>query len=239
MSAKALVILPTYNERDSLAETVISVLAAQPSVKVLIVDDASPDGTGQIADQLVAQNSRVFVLHRSQKSGLGPAYVAGFEFGLGEGYQLIVEMDADGSHRPQDLEGLLQAAEDADLVIGSRWVAGGAVENWPKRRQAISRIGNLYARVMLGSKIRDMTAGFRVYRAELLKSVIHKDLAAHGYAFQVELAWRSEVSGAKVVEVPITFIEREHGTSKMSSAIVREALWLITRWGFRRFFTRA
>jgi dolichol-phosphate mannosyltransferase len=147
-------------------------------------------------------------------------------------------MDADGSHRAQDLGILLNAAQSADMVIGSRWIAGGSVENWPKRRQLISRVGNTYARLLLGSKIKDMTAGFRVYRSELLSQVIQNDLAAHGYAFQVELAWRCERSGASVVEVPITFIEREHGTSKMSSAIVREALWLITTWGFRRLFTR-
>lgn len=238
MTLRTLVILPTYNEKDSLEETVSQLLTAQPNVSVLIVDDASPDGTGAIANSLSENDARISVLHRSQKDGLGPAYLAGFEVGLGEGYELLVEMDADGSHRAQDLGALLKEAQSADLVIGSRWIAGGSVENWPKRRQLISRVGNTYARLLLGSKIKDLTAGFRVYRAELLSRVIHDDLAAHGYAFQVELAWRCERSGASVVEVPITFIEREHGTSKMSSAIVREALWLITTWGFRRLFTR-
>lgn len=239
MTIRTLVILPTYNEKDSLEETVSHLLAAQPDVNVLIVDDASPDGTGAIANRLSEADSRVSVLHRTHKEGLGPAYLAGFEFGLGEGYELLVEMDADGSHRPDDLAALLSAANTADLVIGSRWVEGGSVKNWPRRRQLISRVGNSYARILLGSKIKDMTAGFRVYKAELLRKLIHHDLAAHGYAFQVELAWRSERSGASVLEVPITFIEREQGTSKMSSAIVREALWLITTWGFRRLFTRA
>ena len=238
LTLRTLVILPTYNEKDSLEETVSHLLAAQPSVSVLIVDDASPDGTGEIANRLSESDARISVLHRSQKAGLGPAYLAGFELGLGEGYDLLVEMDADGSHRAQDLGALLKAARSADLVIGSRWIPGGSVQNWPWHRQLISRVGNTYARVLLGSKIKDMTAGFRAYRADLLKKVVHDDLAAHGYAFQVELAWRSERSGASVVEVPITFIEREHGTSKMSSAIVREALWLITTWGFRRLFTR-
>jgi len=238
LTLRTLVILPTYNEKDSLEETVSQLLTAQPNVSVLIVDDASPDGTGAIANSLSENDARISVLHRSQKAGLGPAYLAGFEIGLGEGYELLVEMDADGSHQAQDLAILLNAAQSADLVIGSRWIAGGSVENWPKRRQLISRVGNTYARLLLGSKIKDLTAGFRVYRAELLSRVIHEDLAAHGYAFQVELAWRCERSGASVVEVPITFIEREHGTSKMSSAIVREALWLITTWGFRRLFTR-
>ncbi len=238
MTLRTLVILPTYNEKDSLEETVTHLLRAQPKVNVLIVDDASPDGTGTIANLLSEGDNRISVLHRSQKEGLGPAYLAGFEFGLGEGYELLVEMDADGSHRAEDLAALLNAAENNDLVIGSRWIHGGSVQNWPRHRQLISRIGNTYARVLLGSKIKDMTAGFRVYKAELLQKLIHRDLAAHGYAFQVELAWRSERSGASVLEVPITFIEREHGTSKMSSAIVREALWLITTWGFRRLFTR-
>lgn len=239
MSLRTLVILPTYNEKDSLKETVSHLLEAQPNVSVLIVDDASPDGTGNIANRLSEGDSRISVLHRTHKEGLGPAYLAGFEFGLGEGYELLVEMDADGSHRAEDLGALLSAASRADLVIGSRWVEGGSVQNWPRHRQLISRVGNTYARVLLGSKIKDMTAGFRVYKAELLQKLIHHDLAAHGYAFQVELAWRSERGGAFVVEVPITFIERELGTSKMSSAIVREALWLITTWGFRRLFTRA
>lgn len=238
MTLRTLVILPTYNEKDSLEETVTHLLRAQPKVNVLIVDDASPDGTGTIANLLSEGDNRISVLHRSQKEGLGPAYLAGFEFGLGEGYELLVEMDADGSHRAEDLAALLNAAENNDLVIGSRWIHGGSVQNWPRHRQLISRIGNTYARVLLGSKIKDMTAGFRVYKAELLQKLIHRDLAAHGYAFQVELAWRSERSGASVLEVPITFFEREHGTSKMSSAIVREALWLITTWGFRRLFTR-
>jgi dolichol-phosphate mannosyltransferase len=238
LTLRTLVILPTYNEKDSLEETVSQLLTAQPRVSVLIVDDASPDGTGAIANKLSEVDARISVLHRSQKAGLGPAYLAGFELGRGEGYDLLVEMDADGSHRAQDLGALLKAAQSADLVIGSRWIAGGSVENWPKRRQLISRVGNTYARLLLGSKIKDMTAGFRVYRSKLLSQVVREDLAAHGYAFQVELAWRCERSGASVVEVPITFIEREHGTSKMSSAIVREALWLITTWGFRRLFTR-
>ena len=238
MKLRTLVILPTYNEKDSLAETVTHLLQEQPAVDVLIVDDASPDGTGAIANQLAEKDRRIRVLHRAEKAGLGPAYLAGFEFGLGEGYKLLVEMDADGSHRAEDLGALLNNAARHDLVIGSRWVAGGSVQNWPRRRQLISRVGNTYARLLLGSKIKDMTAGFRVYKAELLEKLIHHDLAAHGYAFQVELAWRSERGGASVFEVPITFIEREHGTSKMSSAIVREALWLITVWGFRRWFTR-
>ncbi len=238
MKLKVLVILPTYNERDSLTETVSQLLTAAPGVRVLIVDDASPDGTGDIANLLAENDQRITVLHRHEKTGLGPAYLAGFEYGLAQGFELLVEMDADGSHRAQDLESLLRAAQTADLVIGSRWVSGGSVQNWPLHRQYISRIGNTYARLMLGSKIRDLTAGFRVYRAELLREVVGRDLAAHGYAFQVELAWRCETAGALVVEMPITFVEREHGKSKMSSEIVREALWLITKWGFRRLSAR-
>jgi len=236
MSPSFLVVLPTFNERESLEGIVADIFDNTPEVDLLIVDDNSPDGTGKIADSLAESNSRVKVLHRAQKQGLGPAYLAGFAYGFQKKYEFIVEMDADGSHRPEDLRKLLKTSETADLVIGSRWAAGGAVLNWPWYRQLISRAGNTYARFMLGSKIHDMTAGFRVYRSSLLAAIITDDIASHGYSFQVELAWRSEKHGARIVECPITFVERAHGNSKMSSAIVREALWLITKWGFRRIF---
>jgi dolichol-phosphate mannosyltransferase len=238
MSSRTLIILPTYNERESLEHTVIGVLEHAPESSILIVDDNSPDGTGAIADRLAEQHGNVTVLHRMRKEGLGPAYIAGFKYGFEQRFDLLVEMDADGSHRPEDLPQLLAAAEFADLVIGSRWVAGGAVVNWPWHRELISRLGNNYARIMLGSKVRDLTAGFRVYRASLLEKIIDEDVASHGYSFQVELAWRSERAGSIVIECPITFVEREQGSSKMSSAIVREALWLISKWGFRRMFSR-
>ncbi len=233
---KFLVVLPTYNEIDSLPLVLERLFERNPQVSVLIVDDASPDGTGRLADRLAKADARIQVLHRDEKNGLGAAYIAGFRLGLSQGFEFLIEMDADGSHRAQDLATLIEASAKADLVIGSRWVRGGAVENWAWHRVALSRVGNLYARKMLGVSIRDMTAGFRVFRAGLLKQLIEAEVTSVGYAFQIEMAWRSAELGARVTEVPITFVEREFGTSKMSSAIVREALWLITRWGLKRIF---
>jgi dolichol-phosphate mannosyltransferase len=203
---------------------------------MLIVDDASPDGTGELADRLAKADARIQVLHREAKNGLGAAYIAGFRLGLSQGFEYLIEMDADGSHRSEDLVKLIEASNRADLVIGSRWVRGGAVENWAWHRVALSRFGNLYARAMLGAKIRDMTAGFRVFRADLVAKLIDTEIASAGYSFQIEMAWRASKLGAEITEVPITFVEREFGSSKMSSAIVREALWLITRWGVKRIF---
>ena len=234
---RTLVILPTYNEVASLEETVHQTLNHNKDVEILIVDDASPDGTGALADRLGQQNPKVSVLHRGKKEGLGPAYLAGFARAIEARYDFIVEMDADGSHRAEDLQKLLSAAEPGMLVIGSRWVAGGEVANWSRSRVAISKVGNRYAAWMLQSKVHDLTAGFRVYSRDLLEKIISKDVAAHGYAFQVELARRSELVG-KVVEVPITFIERAQGKSKMSLRIVIEALWLITKWGVIARFAR-
>lgn len=228
---KTLVILPTFNEVQNLEKAIHALFAHNPNVSVLIVDDASPDGTGELAARLAAADARIQVLHRAQKNGLGRAYLAGFDEGLKQGFELLVEMDADLSHRAEDLPALLKAAETADLVIGSRWVRGGAVQNWPLQRILLSRGGNLYARLMLKSRINDMTAGFRVFRAVALKSINLTSISAQGYSFQIEMAWRFQLAGLRVVEVPITFVERVDGVSKMSSAIVREALWLITRWG--------
>lgn len=226
-----LVILPTYNERANLPIALASLFAHNPMVHALVVDDSSPDGTGEVAASIAASDQRIHVLTRAAKQGLGKAYLAGFAWAFERGYEFVVEMDADSSHRAQDLPAMLDAAKTADLVIGSRWVRGGAVENWPLRRQILSRAGNTYARKLLRSKIHDLTAGFRVFRAETLKTIDLEQIAAQGYSFQVEMAWRFERSGLKVVEVPITFVERVNGVSKMSTAIVREALWLITRWG--------
>jgi dolichol-phosphate mannosyltransferase len=226
-----LVILPTYNERENLPIALASLFAHNPMVHALVVDDSSPDGTGEVAASLASSDQRIHVLTRPAKQGLGKAYLAGFAWAFERGYEFVVEMDADSSHRAQDLPAMLDASKTADLVIGSRWVRGGAVENWPLRRQILSRAGNAYARILLRSKIHDLTAGFRVFRAEALKNIDLEKIAAQGYSFQVEMAWRFERSGLKVVEVPITFVERVNGVSKMSTAIVREALWLITRWG--------
>lgn len=229
-----LVIMPTYNERHSLESTVLSVLKNAVEVDILVVDDGSPDGTGSLADQLAANHPRVSVLHRTEKLGLGAAYLAGFSWGFERGYKTLVEMDADGSHRAEDLPKILAKAAEADLVIGSRWIDGGAVVNWPWYRKLISKGGTRYAGLMLGSKIKDMTAGFRAYDAEFLKSLDLGGVAARGYAFQVEMAWRTQRAKGTVIEVPITFVERVEGVSKMTTAIVLEALWLVTKWGFSR-----
>jgi dolichol-phosphate mannosyltransferase len=234
MTSDFLVIMPTYNEKENLAHSIAELFKHNPSVDLLVVDDASPDGTGQLADQIAQSNKRISVLHRSSKEGLGPAYLAGFEFGLRHGYGFLVEMDADGSHRAIDLPQLISASENADLVIGSRWVPGGSVVNWPLLRKLISKAGNFYTRVFLRTKVRDMTAGFRIYRADFLHNLNLENVASHGYSFQVEMAWRCIQSNARVSEVPITFVEREQGVSKMTGAIVAEALWLVTKWGFSR-----
>lgn len=233
---KALVIIPTYNERENIARVVTRVRALN-DVDVLVADDSSPDGTGGIADGLAAADPRVHVLHRAGKEGLGRAYLAGFRWGLERGYSHLVEMDADGSHRPEDLGRLLMRAvrEDApDLVIGSRYVPGGRVVNWPRSREALSRGGNLYTRLWLGLPTNDSTAGFRVYRADLLGRLPLEQVAAAGYYFQVEMTRRTWLAGGRIVEVPITFVERELGTSKMSRAIVLEALAHTTRLGIAR-----
>ena len=235
---KNLVIMPTYNEAENLRQSVTDLFRYNDDVDLLIVDDNSPDGTGKLADELAAQSERIHVLHRAGKGGLGPAYLAGFAWGTEQGYQRLIEMDADGSHRSQDLPKLLAVAESAELVIGSRWVPGGRVINWPLHRKLISRIGNLYVNLMLGAGIKDMTAGFRVYRAEFLNRLDLETVSAFGYSFQVEMAWRTVKAGGNVTEVPITFIERTQGKSKMTTGIVIEALWLVTNWGIARVFTR-
>lgn len=225
------VIIPTFNERDALPVTLARLRAAVPAADVLVVDDGSPDGTGDIADRFAAADDAVHVLHRAGKQGLGQAYVAGFGWALERGYDVVVEMDADGSHRAQDLPRLLAAIHDADLVLGSRWVAGGAVVNWPWYRQLLSRGGNTYTRVLLGLPLGDATGGFRAYRAPMLERLQYESVSSHGYCFQVDMAWRVLRAGGRVVEVPITFVEREQGTSKMSREIVIEALARITAWG--------
>jgi dolichol-phosphate mannosyltransferase len=236
---KTLVIMPTYNEALNLEHSVSELFAHNPSVQLLIVDDNSPDGTGQIADRRASSDERISVMHRTEKSGLAGAYKAGFAWGIERGFEFLVEMDADGSHRPQDLPKLLAAAPTSDLVIGSRWVKGGKVVNWPFRREMLSRGGNLYAQFMLASRVHDMTAGFRVYTASLLNRMNLADLSARGYSFQVEMTRKSEQAGASIIEVPITFIEREHGVSKMSQSIVIEAMLLVTKLGFQRIFKSA
>lgn len=231
-----LIIIPTYNEIESLDALVGRVRQTVPAADVLIVDDSSPDGTGELADQLADADASITVIHRAAKDGLGRAYLEGFQYALDNGYQLITQIDADGSHDPESLPAMLTLAHDgADLVLGSRWVPGGSVLNWPWARQAISRTGNSYARWALRSKIRDLTAGFRVFRAEALSSLKLDAVASQGYCFQVEMAWLMERAGKSVVEHPITFVERSAGRSKMHIGIVIEALARVTIWGlFRR-----
>ncbi|MGN6522694.1 MAG: polyprenol monophosphomannose synthase [Actinomycetes bacterium] len=231
---QTVVVVPTYNERDSLPGAVSRLRAAVPEATILVVDDNSPDGTGELADSLAAADEHVRVLHRPGKEGLGAAYLAGFAAALQQGAEAVVEMDADGSHRAEDLPRLLAALDDgADVVLGSRWVSGGATVNWPLTRQLISRAGTTYARVVLGTRIRDITGGFRAYRAEALRKLDLDTVTSQGYCFQIDLAWRAVQAGLEVVEVPITFVERELGESKMSTDIVREAILQVTRWGLR------
>jgi dolichol-phosphate mannosyltransferase len=231
---RVLVVVPTYDERLNLEPVVGRVRSAVPAADVLVVDDASPDGTGEIADRLAAEDDQVHVLHRVGKQGLGSAYLAGFGWGLQRGYDVLVEMDADGSHQPEQLPDLLAALADADLVLGSRWVSGGSVVNWPRSRELLSRGGNTYVRLALGLGLRDATGGFRAFRRETLDKLDLDAVASQGYCFQVDLARRAVSQELRVVEVPIEFVEREHGVSKMSGAIVREALWRVTVWGLAR-----
>ncbi|MFC7431099.1 MULTISPECIES: polyprenol monophosphomannose synthase [unclassified Agrococcus] len=232
---RTLVLVPTYDERESLPVTLGRLLAAAPDVHVLVIDDGSPDGTGALAERMAAEDARIRVLHRSEKRGLGAAYVAGFRLGIERGYEVLVEMDADGSHPPERLPAMLARVDDgADLAIGSRWVRGGSVVDWPRHREALSRGANLYARIALGIPVHDMTAGFRAYRRELLERIDLDAVGSRGYAFQIELTIAAADLGARIDEVPIEFRERAQGVSKMSSSIIVEALAKVTRWGFAR-----
>jgi len=225
------VLIPTYNEKDNLVGVVERVRRAVPAADVVILDDNSPDGTGAIADDLAASDPQVHVIHRPGKAGLGAAYLAGFEWAMAQGYDSVVEMDADGSHQPEQLPALLEAAQSADLVIGSRWVRGGQIVNWPVHRKALSIGGNIYVKALLGMPVMDATAGYRVYRIDALEKMGLGEVASQGYCFQADLTWRAIRKGLRVVEVPITFVEREVGNSKMSRDIVVESLRRITAWG--------
>ena len=232
MPGDVLVVVPTYNEAENLAEMVAALRGL--GVDVLVVDDGSPDGTGDLADELAAGDDSVHVLHRTERVGLGPAYAAGFARALDAGYRIICQMDCDFSHDPADVPRLVDAVErGADVAIGSRYVAGGGVENWPWHRRWLSAGGNLYARKMLRSSVRDMTAGFRAFRADALKRLDPGSCEASGYGFQVETAWRAGLAGLAIREIPIVFRDRIAGTSKMDTRIAVEAMWLVTRWGLR------
>jgi len=228
---RVVMVVPTYDEALNLPALVKRLRAAQPDVDLLVVDDSSPDGTGAIADTIAAADRQVSVLHRTSKEGLGAAYLHGFRVALDRGYDVIGEMDADGSHQPEELPRLLAALREADLVIGSRWVPGGSIVNWPLHRQLLSRGGNAYIRTLLGIGVRDATAGFRLFRRTTLEQLPLEEIASLGYVFQADLAFRAVRSGLRVVEVPIEFVERERGDSKMSRRIASESFKRITRWG--------
>jgi dolichol-phosphate mannosyltransferase len=226
------VIIPTYNERENLEQIVSRLHTAVGGAEILVVDDNSPDGTGELADKLAATDGHLQVLHRPGKSGLGSAYIAGFRWALDRGYGVMVEMDADGSHQPEELPKLLTALErGADLVIGSRWVPGGSVHNWPRSRELLSRAANAYTRIVLGISVRDATGGFRAYRAATLRAIDLGQVLSQGYCFQIDLTLRALRAGLTVAEVPITFTERTRGASKMSRAVIFEALWRVAQWG--------
>lgn len=224
-------VIPTFNEAENLPQIVARLRSAEPDVDVLIVDDNSPDGTGDQADALAAKDPAVLVLHRVSKAGLGAAYLHGFAVALQRGYAVIGEMDADGSHQPEQLHRLRTAISHHDLVIGARYVPGGSVVNWPWHRQLLSRGGNRYVRLLLGLPLRDATAGFRLFRRETLAAISLDSVRSAGYVFQTEMAHRTVQAGLSVIEVPIDFIERERGESKMSRAVATESLRRITHWG--------
>ena len=228
---RMVMVVPTYNEADNLEWIVGRVLKAVPETDVMVVDDGSPDGTGRIADEIAAREPRVSVVHRTEKAGLGAAYLNGFAIALERGYDVIGEMDADGSHQPEQLHRLMAALQEADLVIGSRWTRGGSVVNWSPFRKALSVGGNIYARIALGIPVRDITAGFRLFRASTLRSISLEEVESVGYCFQTDLTLRTIRAGLRVREVPIEFLERERGESKMNRSIATESLRRITVWG--------
>ncbi|MFG2333907.1 polyprenol monophosphomannose synthase [Streptomyces sp. NPDC048604] len=228
---RVLVIIPTYNEAENIKPIVARVRESVPEAHILVADDNSPDGTGKFADELSADDDQVHVLHRKGKEGLGAAYLAGFRWGIEHDFGVLVEMDADGSHQPEELPRLLTALKGADLVLGSRWVPGGRIVNWPKSREIISRGGSLYSRVLLDLPLRDVTGGYRAFRRETLEGLGLDEVVSAGYCFQVDLARRAVAAGYHVVEVPITFVEREIGDSKMSKDILVEAVWRVAGWG--------
>jgi dolichol-phosphate mannosyltransferase len=227
---KTLVIIPTYNERDNVEWIVSRVRESVADASVLIVDDNSPDGTGALADALAESDEAVHVLHRAGKEGLGAAYRDGMRWGLGQSFDVLVEMDADGSHQPEQLPRLLDRLSVADVVVGSRWVPGGGVVNWPIERKILSRGGSGYARFALGVPVRDVTGGYRAFTADALRRIDLDAVLSQGYCFQIDMIWHAAVAGLKIAEVPITFVERERGVSKMSGSIVAEAMLRVTGW---------
>jgi dolichol-phosphate mannosyltransferase len=239
LGSPALVIVPTYNEKDSLSRLIPRLFSsAGPGIELLVVDDASPDGTAAAVRELQERYGGVHLMERPAKQGLGTAYLAGFRWALARGYSAVVEMDADLSHDPADVTRLLEGLKQADLVVGSRYVPGGGIEDWGALRRLLSRAGNLYARKLLGFDVLDSTSGFRAYRASTLSSLLDDEINSEGYSFQIELTWRVHLGGGSIAEVPIIFVERSQGTSKLSRAIVLEALVRVTWWGLGRALGR-
>lgn len=238
MSESIVVVLPTYNERENLEGMIQRLRRSVPDARLLVVDDGSPDGTGVLADELAASDPAISVLHRSAKQGLGAAYLAGFDWALERGFEVIVESDVDGSHQPEQLPALLAALHDHDLVIGSRWVRGGRIVNWPWTRHLLSIGGSIYARAALRLHERDVTGGYRVFRADALRAIGLGRVDSLGYCFQIEMLWRAERAGLRVAEVPITFVERVNGVSKMTGGIAIEAMLRVTVWGLHEFADR-
>ena len=236
MSSKTLIIIPTYQESENIISILERVQAANPEANVLVVDDSSPDGTGQIVERMMKSNSKIQLLTNSVKGGLGKAYVKGFKWGLSKDFDIFVEMDADGSHAPEQLPSILKNLDECDVSLGSRWVPGGRIENWPISRQILSKGGNLYTRLMLGFKVKDATGGYRAYKREVLETIDLDSIESQGYCFQVDMVRRSLAFGFKVCETPIVFTEREAGNSKMSRQIVIEAFTRIGFWGLKRVF---
>ena len=238
MNDRTVVVMPTYNERENLGAMVRRIEASVPRADILVVDDNSPDGTGLLADRLAAADPRVHVIHRKVKAGLGAAYVEGFEWAMTQGFGIIVECDADGSHQPEELPRLLAALDDHDMVIGSRWVKGGAVIDWPFLRMMLSRGGSAYARAALSLRQRDITGGYRAFRSEALRAIDLAQVTSQGYSFQIEMLWRASRAGLRIAEVPITFVERQYGVSKMRGTIVLEAMVRVTAWGLGALLDR-
>lgn len=233
MTERALVLLPTYNEKDNIEKISRQVIAVDPRIEVLIVDDNSPDGTGQIADRLAAENPRIKVLHRTGKQGLGRAYIAGFHYGIEKKYDYIFEMDADFSHQPKYLADHLKNIQTCDISLGSRYIKGGGIENWPKMRWAISYYANVYSRVVTGLPVRDATGGFKCFRRRVLESLDLDNIRSNGYSFQIEVSFRAWLHGFKIQETPIIFVEREAGHSKFSKKIIYEAVFMVLYLGIQ------
>jgi dolichol-phosphate mannosyltransferase len=231
LTERALVLLPTYNEKDNIEKISRQVIAIDPRIEVLIVDDNSPDGTGQIADRLSAENPRIKVLHRAGKQGLGRAYIAGFHYGIEQKYDYILEMDADFSHQPKYLADHLKNIQTCDISLGSRYIKGGGVENWPKTRWAISYYANVYSRVVTGLPVRDATGGFKCFRRQVLESLDLDSIRSNGYSFQIEVSFRAWLHGFQIRETPIIFVEREAGHSKFSKKIIYEAVFMVLYLG--------